>query len=121
MRGYLQSNPFIPDEVMGYIKTVIKTQNDYNGGEGNKTQSTSEKLWIPSLTEVGLSNSTINGTENESVYGYFNSTTRQKSERWWLRSALHDNGKYFCCVNDKGNSSYYLASGSNGVVLGFCI
>ncbi len=130
MRTYLNGdymNTVIPDAVAGSIKSVSKKSFDYNGGS-RISQTTSDKLWIPSFTEVGFNasqSSTVFNTEGGSAYAYFtDSASRKKkgtSTSWWLRSADSSYSLCFYIVLSDSDYYYYSASNSYGVALGFCI
>ncbi len=124
MRQYLINNilPGIESTVANRIKTVHKTYYDVGT---SSTKTSADAIWIPSYREVGF------GTNKESsgvIYSglFTDATSRIKyitctstsAAYWWLRSAY--GGSTFYYVSGGGASGNGGASGSYGVVFGFC-
>lgn len=118
MRCYLEDEiyPLIPENVCKAIKRVRKKQDSVNGEGKLGQQKTVDKLWIPSIDEIGEDGyETFQGKENLTK-SYVNSTS---ASLWWLRSAYYTS--HFHRVSTYGNVGSNNAYYSNGVALGFSI
>ena len=118
MRSWLNGtliNSF-PADLRNVIKSVSKKNTS-----GYGAATTSDKLWIPSQTEVGLTSGNAEGAK----YGIFNSNSDRirknggSASIWWLRSVYSSSG--FRDVYTDGSLSSYFASYSYGVCPCFCI
>ena len=125
MRASLQTDVWalIPANLQSAIVAVDKTYYDYTTSQ---TQECSDKVWLPSWTEVGL------GTDVENdgpIYSdlFSDNSSRVKtwngsSATWWLRSACANYNNTFCSVNSSGIGRYNnSASNEYGVAIGFCM
>ena len=120
MKTHITTDLLPTFELKDMVKEVTKTSRLSDG----TLQTTNEKLWLASAREMFG-----NGSSYESsgcVYNDFFSSDAKRVKRlngsasvWWLRSA--SSSTYFWCVNNNGIAAYDDASGSNGVVLGFCL
>lgn len=121
MRTYLQETikPLIPSEVLAGIKTVTKSQTAYDTSGSSYTQTTEDDVWIPSYPELFGSSSTYYDLfQNTSANRIKYKVAATSASYWWLRTASYTSGFY--AVGTSGSGSYYYASNSNGVCLGFC-
>lgn len=116
MRSWLSGTvlPAMPSDLRSVIVAVNKVNTS-----GYGTSPTSDKLWIPSYTEVGLGGNEGNQydifTDNSSrIRQYNNSNTY-----WWLRSVWSSSA--YRRVGTGGTLISGGASATNGVVPGFCI
>ena len=123
LRMYLQNDiwSLIPINLQNAIVAVNKTYYDRTTLD---TKECSDKLWIPSVREVGFYGSENNGpvyselfTDDNSRIKMLNST----ADEWWLRSAVHTVDNYFHSVQNRGASGADGAPSSHGVALSFCI
>ena len=114
LNGTLINN--FPAELRNVIKSVSKKNTS-----GYGAATTSDKLWIPSWTEVGLTSGNAEGNK----YGIFNSNSDRirknggSATNWWLRSV--DSSTYFRYVYTDGGLYYGNASIAHGVCPCFCI
>lgn len=116
MRSWLSGTvlPAMPSDLRSVIVAVNKVNTS-----GYGTSPTSDKLWIPSYTEVGL------GGNEGSKYDIFtdNSSRIRKHNNsntyWWLRSVYSSDR--FRSVYVDGSLDVNSAFGTYGVVPGFCI
>lgn len=122
MRSYLASNIFnaLPSDLQAAISAAHKANTPGYGA------ATDDKLWLASLTEVGLGSSSSSAAEG-TVYERFASASNEdrirrhesSTSRWWLRSV--SNSSSFCYVNYNGSLDTAAASSGFYVVPGFCI
>lgn len=142
LRTYLNSGKIyslIPDEIKSVAKTVRKTQSQC-GNRVTTLQTTSDKFWIPSITEVGFTGSMSYVASGQGArYEIFNASSSSskldpkllKTNRsgtvktYWLRSP-RNSGSYASYFTILQNGSYAYAYQNNswnytGVVFGFCI
>ena len=106
----------------GRIKEVVKTYTDYSTGS-KVVKSSNEKLWL--LSEHEVFNTNTYETSGVIYNELFNTATDRvkyldsAASYWWLRSA--SSATSFRCVYSNGGGSNFSASGSFGLVLGFCL
>ena len=117
MRSWLRSTvlPAMPSDLRAVIIGVNKVNTP-----GYGTSPTQDKLWIPSVTEVGFG-----GNEGSKYEIFTNDSSRIRRFKnaalyWWLRSVLSSSA--FRGVSPDGplvstNANYT----SGGVVPGFCV
>ena len=129
LRGFLSDTifPQIEDTVRNAIRSVVKT---YRNPTTYNTQSTTDKIWIPSYRELFgdttfedygvVYDSCVNGGVNyrKKYLGVLNTSSNQSN--WWLRTAPRNTG-YFEYINTSGAAKNTGASSNQGVVIGFCI
>lgn len=118
MRSWLSGTLLkaLPTDLQAAIKAVTK-KNTANYGSA----TTSDKLWLPSFTEVGLDSGTTEGSKYP-AFTDNNSRIRKNNGSagsWWLRSVASSG--YFRGVDSGGSLSYSVASYGGGVVPCFCI
>ncbi len=115
-----------PDDIRNNIKAVKKS----TGVSSGSTQTTSDELWLLSMTEVGLEGFSYDAPDNSTVYDYYSyggaffrnkSTFGNSIDSWYTRSPHFSNGSYFCSINDTGGGSFNNASVISGIVAGFCL
>lgn len=129
MREWLNETIFhqLPDELQAIIMPRVIKQK-----LGNKTAETTDKLWLPSFTEMFGAQRAADwapaDTEDAQLALFSTERSRVKecSDRgtwwYWLRSPYGSYSAYFCCVSSNGDADDgYYASGSIGVAFGFCI
>lgn len=128
MRTYLSGTifPKLPAEVQAAILEVTKIQSTYeNGAVVKNGQTTTEKLWIPSSYEIGISTTyEDSGATYGSVFTTYAGVSRIKTKNgttsaWWNRSA--GNATQYRLVSTQGNATNNKATGGAGIVIGFCI
>ena len=128
MRTYVNNDVYsaLPSDLQRVIKTVNKVSD--NGNMDTTTlNTTQDKLFLLSTTEVGLNPSgNVNGQGTK--YEYFTDNTSRvkkklsgKSNFWWLRSAITHNTYRFHGVNVSGLDGISNANDTFGVVFGFSI
>lgn len=115
-----------PENIKPYIKSVKNwyTKSGFNAGTQVSQYQIDDKLWIPSVNNVGLENSTISAPSDHKYSIFTDDKSRIKkrsgiNDDWWLRSAYHSNS-YFLYVTDAGKRS----DGTNtlrGICLCFCL
>lgn len=126
MRVYYQNTllPLIPENVRENIVEVSKSHpaNDIAGN--SVTQTTVDKVWPPSYTEMFASSGATNQPRYKAVFP--DNESRKKAKvgstsfsNYWLRSARKT--YYFYYIYTVGDYSSNSANNSCGVVLGFCI
>ena len=125
LRSYLADSmlPLVPSDVASAIKQVNKTYYDYND---SVTETTSDKLWIPSSREVvdTVTSKENSGCEYDELFTS-DAITRIKytqsgsADSWWLRTTASDNT--FRYVRSNGGFSSYNAGSPIKIVIGFCI
>ena len=112
----------LPQQVKSIVKEVnIRTDIGYQGNYLDNTATISDKVFIPSLREVGLSasNDRITGVRRLSIFS--NANSRKKSEEWWTRSSVFLNNNDYYIVTDRGSFSQSSAGDSNGILFCFNI
>ncbi len=128
LRAYFQNTimPLIPDEVRSHIVKVTKTHPAYRAKASDPksyesfTQTTQDKVWIPSYAEMFASYS--NGGIYRSLFADNASRVKKKVDSasasvWWLRAA--NNGYAFYTVHSDGSYNNHNAYISAAVPLGF--
>lgn len=116
MRSWLSGTvlPAMPSDLRSVIAAVNKVNTS-----GYGTSPTSDKLWIPSYTEVGLGGSEGSQysifTDNSSRIRQYNNS----NQWWWLRSVY--SSSLFRFVSTDGSLNGNVANYTYGVVPGFCI
>lgn len=118
MRSWLNGTMLnnFPAELRSVIKSV---SNKNTSGYGAAT--TSDKLWIPSWTEVGLESGDAEGAK----FSIFTSNSNRirknggSAAYWWLRSVY--SSAYFRLVGADGSLNNSNASDARGVCPCFCI
>ena len=127
LREYLNMEFFdeLPDELRYLIKDVNKVTDitPYN------RCITTDKVFIPSLQEVGFKPSVMN--IHNFIYNIFafNNDNRSKFcltpekliDTWWLRTSFNENKRDFYYINHSGNYSIYDASYTKGILPCFCV
>lgn len=118
MRSWLSDTLLkaLPSDLQSVIKAVPK-KNTANYGAA----TTSDKLWLPSFTEVGLDSGTTEGAKY-SVFKDAASRVRKNNGSayyWWLRSVSSSSSFRF--VTSDGSLNYNVASGGYGVVPCFSV
>lgn len=121
MRKYLNTEIYdlLPDD----LKAVIADRTITQEKDGEELTST-DKLWLLSLTEVGEDYETDKGDVHFSLFKDERSRVKQvEGETWWywLRSPYASNGTTFCTVNANGSAANNTATNSIGVAFGFLI
>jgi len=117
--------PLLPEVIQNNIKVVDKT---YRTKVPNDTTLTIEDtIWIPSLREIGLTNSSYIESEGPIYSSLFNSdasrikyTFSNDLDWWWTRTTYNSNGR-FSCSSTTGTHTYSSSSSIGGVVFGFCL
>ena len=124
MYTYLQEcRAKLPDIIKNNIVTVKKTYRNYTT---SSTLSTDEDFWLFSMREIFGSNSSYESSG--CIYDqFFTSSTKRikynlngSATYWWTRSA-GSSTRGFRGVSGGGGAGDGNASGSGGVVPGFCI
>lgn len=139
MRSWLHDEvlPMIPSEIRNKIVTVAKNYKTY---DSNTIKTSNDKIWIPSVSEVGLSPLYMNrdlsgeGTCYSDFFRYVSASNDSDEDvtkckydprvgldytQWILRS-VYDKWCY-CYVSSTGINSYGGAKQSYaGTVFGFC-
>ena len=128
MRAYCNGDLYnlLPSDLKALVKAVNKKTS--SGSKSSTIQTTSDKLWLLSGFEVSGSSSNSKWydgegtqypifTDNASRIKYIGST----AQYWWLRSPYYNSNSYWCRVRTDGDTSWYNATRSYGVVVGFCI
>ena len=127
-RDFLRNTiyPQIDSVVRNRIVPVNKTYN-YRAEATSATTTTgelSDTVWIPSVREIFGQTSESFGVD---YADFFNSTAKKQkaygmtlpSIYWWTRT-IHANATFFSYIDVSGNRGNAGASGSYGIVLGFC-
>ena len=132
MRQFVSTNiaSALPSQLQSMIKYVDKISD---GGTKNPIlTSTSDKVWLASVNEVGLTVASGQGT----CYEAFNAGSNDvrvkyvtgeaqgaEGERWWLRTSVttSSTGSAFYRVTNKGGCYGDSASNQFYVAFGFCI
>ena len=109
MRTYLQNTiyPLIPYDVQSMIVAVTKGQFAYDTTGSKFTQTTTDRVWLPSYREV-IDGNTNEGSEAEYCSLFTNNSSRIKRLQgtailWRLRSAA--TSEYFRTINSNGTSN----------------
>ena len=112
LRSYIQSTVLPKFSLKDIIKTVNKKSSVHLATNGNVTQTSEDKLWIPLHAEACFGN-TVNWTyaARENLYG--------TSLSYWLRSC-YGSPTYMESVRNNGSKGSTSTKDSLGIVLGFC-
>lgn len=126
MRVYLQNDiwALMDLNIQNAIVAVDKNYYDYTT---KSVLVSSDKLWIPSSHELGLTLGNI--TDSCVVYsGLFTGDNTSLVKccngvacNWWLRSGDPRNGTTFRCISVDGDHLAISAQAENGIVLCFCM
>ena len=138
LRSWMNDNLMseLPDEVASKVVEVSKKTN----GQGTKSvTSVSDKLWVPSFSEVvgklsaGMKRSDVYEPEGDQ-YQLFSDedvrwggtfailTTKGSDGYWWLRSVDPLNTQYYLCVSKSGEPWYsHLPATEHAILMGFCL
>lgn len=131
LRDYISKYITLEDEAQEAIKSVIKISDTGCNGSTNvkRLLTTSDKIWVPSLTELGIV--TYNGLINQSYtnrpYDWFSDdnsrikTFEGEPNSYWTRTTLHSLSYRFSSVNEEGKLTDSLSSTQLGVLIGFCV
>lgn len=124
IRSYYLDEVYInlPQQVKSIVKEVnIRTDIGYQGNYLDNTETISDKVFIPSLREVGLytNNDRITGVRRLSIFS--NANSRKKSEEWWTRSSVFLNNNDYYIVNESGSFAQSNSGDSNGILFCFNI
>ena len=131
LREYINKYVTLEDEVQKVIKSVTKISDTGCNGSMNvkRLLTTSDKIWIPSLTELGIV--TYNGLINQSYSGHAYDWFSDNSSRiktfegepssYWTRTTLHSLSYRFSSVSEEGALADNLSSTQLGILIGFCI
>lgn len=124
MANYVNSTckGYLPEEIASSIKRVKKYYSD-GKTSGSVVASNGYDLWLLSTTEIGADGYGHKSGEG-AVYPFFDGTNgpRNKGASWWTRSVYTPgtNGT-FAYVDSDGSMKNAVATGSRGLVFGFCI
>ena len=121
---------FLPDDLVPHIKSVQKISSA--AGSPGKLETTTDKLWIPSITEYGLAQSWTapnQGTQYASPpsrsFGAMLQTQGTLGTTGYQEIVTRSNTNYsssmVTIVNGNGTASYSGSEGLNQYHLGFCI
>ena len=89
LRAYYNNTllPLIPSDVQAMIKTVTKIHDAYNTANTEETQTTEDRVWIPSRDEVyGASSLYYPLFENKDANRIKYIVGSSSAKHWWLRS-----------------------------------
>ena len=131
LRNWLNTDVLsnIPDEVNEHIVAVKKYYR--TKVPSDETLVSSDKLWVPSHKEAGLTNSGRKETNGPTYQWTVNDrTSKQKMDdsnvfqAWWLRTE-YASGGYIDTISNAGSEvtsglSYMAPTRELGVVFGFC-
>lgn len=129
MRSYCEETVLgaIPEDVAEIICPVLKKSN---AGRDSLTVETSDRIWIPSRSEVSQLSSTDALRDQGSLYPLFSDdASRIKfymlngaayKQPWWLRTASAVNSTHFWYVNDSGAIRSGYSSYHRYFAFGFC-
>ena len=121
--GYLENSA-----VGAYLQTVDKTYG-YGSQSSYSTYTSQDKIWIPSLHELGLNNNGTYSFAKESTgvtYSQlFNSSERRKRyfndqvNTWWTRTTI-SGGRCFIVSTQGISDNIGVSATTPGAVFGFC-
>lgn len=115
----------LPSDLQAIIKAVDKVASA--GNQSTSLITTSDKIWLFSGAEVGLTNTSYMPAGEGILYPLFVSnasrikTVAGSAAGWWLRSPGVGGATNFCYVNSSGTLNNNGASNTYGVSPGFCI
>lgn len=133
MRGFLNDELYnaLPVALQSIIKPVYKISD---GGSNNKTLvTTTDKCWLASYDEVGLTSGSNNLAGQGELYSAIFSSNKDSRKKyvtddtasggWWLRSSYYslNSSSMFWRVTNSGGSYSDIAFNSFYVAFGFCI
>lgn len=133
MRNFLNNELFnaLPEEVKTIIASVYKISD---GGTNNKILvTTTDKCWLASYDEVGLTSGSNNLSKQGSIYSAIFSSNKNSRKKyitndtatggWWLRTSYYssNSNSMFWRVTNSGGSYSDIAFNSFYVAFGFCI
>ena len=133
IRTYCNDTIFatLPNELQAVIKSVKKLSDYGYQGNNSELRETADKVWLPSLEEVGLyPQSGYTATGQGTAYAYFtNATTRKKKCN--SDTYNYQNYRTRTCIKPTSHSVYHVdfngsrASATGGGIMrcsfGFCI
>lgn len=126
----------LPDEVSSKLVEVSKKTN---GQASTAVTGTSDKLWIPSFSEVvgkltsGMKRSDVYTPEGDQYQLFANEgvqwggtysilSTNGTDGYWWLRSVDPLNNQYYLCVSQSGEPWYsHLPATEHAILMGFSL
>lgn len=126
----------LPDEVASKLREVSKKTN---GQAATTVTTTSDKLWIPSFSEVvgkltsGMKRADVYTPEGDQYQLFANAdvqwggtysvlSTSGSDDYWWLRSVDPLNSQYYLCVSQAGEPWYsHLPATEHAILMGFCL
>ncbi|MEG2679447.1 MAG: DUF6273 domain-containing protein [Oscillospiraceae bacterium] len=126
-RSWMSNTLFgqLPSDLQAVIKSVNKLTSAGNNSPSIVTSS--DKLWLPSYTEVGFAHNPSYSPGGEgSAYPLFISdasrikTVNGSAAHWWLRSPYATNTTNFDNVNSNGSYNNNNASNTYAVAAGLC-
>ena len=131
LRDYIKKYVTFDADVLSAIKTVEKiSDTGCNGGsEVERMLKTSDTIWIPSLTELGVVsyNGIIGQSYTGRPYDWFSDdqtrikTLEDNPNAYWTRTTLNSLSWRFSCITTEGKQADELSSSQLGVLIGFCI
>lgn len=113
----------IPQKVSSRIVTVSKTHEACDASGSNVTQTTADKLWIPSVGEVR--------GQNSLYYPLFQNKDSNRIKRieysygirawdWWLRDSAGSIDKFMRVISNGSPANWSESEDEKGVALSFC-
>ena len=108
---------------------VIEVTKLSDGGYSDNTiKSTNDKIWIPSVDEIGLSPKYALAGQGTCYSCFTDNNSRIKTKvnsstagSWWTRSCTMNSDGTFYSVYTWGSETAYTANANCGVLIGFCI
>ncbi len=138
LRTYVNSTVY--DDLPSELRTIIKQVNKISdtGYGATTTETTQDKMWVPSFTELGGTSSDVSNVLDGqgTKYAYYTSKTNRAAYAqntnsifgsYWTRSYVTNSyGKVNVVgsANLSASGGFYVVSyntGTSGVVFGFCI
>lgn len=125
----------LPEDLQTVIKEVNKLSSE-GGSNADALDTTADKLFLFSVKEVtGTNTYSLDGEGTQydlwkTLLNNGNIPSRRikrlsngdgNASYWWTRSASSGNSSSFCSFDTSGSVNLYIANGSRGVCLGFCI
>ncbi len=122
IRAYVKNSilPLIQANISRRVLSVQKISSSINT-DGTETDiTTTDKLWIPSLREMFVSNT--RGERSGAHYSFFDAVdNRKKANHYWLRTAYGTNTAESVLLTGNYGSSGDSAQQLFSVLIGFCI